>query len=34
VHDDFIPYKRKLLAGDIVEIRSDLVEIRDNSIRL
>ena len=29
-----IAYKRELLAGDIVEIRSALVEIRDKSIRL
>jgi|EndMetStandDraft_4_1072995.scaffolds.fasta_scaffold522352_2 hypothetical protein len=27
-----IAYKRELLAGDIVEIRSALVEIRDKSI--
>ena len=29
-----IAYKRELLAGDIVEIRSAPVEIRDKSIRL
>jgi acyl-CoA thioester hydrolase len=28
-----ISYKRELLAGDIVEIRSRLLEIRDRSIR-
>ena len=28
-----IAYKHELLAGDIVEIRSSLVEIRDKSIR-
>jgi acyl-CoA thioester hydrolase len=28
-----IAYKRELLAGDIVEVRSRLVEIRDKSIR-
>jgi len=28
-----IAYKRELLAGDIVEIRSSLLEIRDKSIR-
>jgi acyl-CoA thioester hydrolase len=28
-----IAYERELLAGDIVEIRSSLVEIRDKSIR-
>lgn len=28
-----ISYKRELLAGDIVEIRSRLLEIRDKSIR-
>ena len=28
-----ISYKRELLAGDIVEIRSALLEIRDKSIR-
>jgi acyl-CoA thioester hydrolase len=28
-----ITYKRELLAGDIVEIRSHLLEIRDKSIR-
>ena len=28
-----IAYKRELLAGDIVQIRSALVEIRDKSIR-
>ncbi len=28
-----ISYKRELLAGDIVEIRSVLLELRDNSIR-
>jgi acyl-CoA thioester hydrolase len=29
-----ISYKRELLAGDIVEIRSRLLEIREKSIRL
>src|SRR6185312_905298 len=28
-----IAYKRELLAGDIVEIRSSLLDIRDKSIR-
>jgi acyl-CoA thioester hydrolase len=28
-----ISYKRELLAGDIVEIRSTLLEVRDKSIR-
>jgi len=28
-----IAYKREMLAGDIVEVRSRLVEIRDKSIR-
>ena len=28
-----IAYKRELLAGDIVEVRSRLVEIRDKSVR-
>jgi acyl-CoA thioester hydrolase len=28
-----ITYKRELLAGDIVEVRSRLLEIRDKSIR-
>jgi acyl-CoA thioester hydrolase len=28
-----IAYKRELLGGDIVEIRSSLVEVRDKSIR-
>ena len=28
-----IAYKRELLAGDIVEIRSTLLEIREKSIR-
>ena len=28
-----ITYKRELLAGDIVEVRSVLLEIRDKSIR-
>jgi acyl-CoA thioester hydrolase len=28
-----ISYKRELLAGDIIEIRSSLVELRDKSIR-
>jgi acyl-CoA thioester hydrolase len=28
-----ITYKRELLAGDIVEIRSHLLEVRDKSIR-
>jgi acyl-CoA thioester hydrolase len=28
-----IAYKRELLAGDIVEVKSRLVEIRDKSIR-
>jgi acyl-CoA thioester hydrolase len=28
-----ISYKRELLAGDIVEVKSRLVEIRDKSIR-
>src|SRR6201996_6145712 len=28
-----ISYKRELLAGDLVEIRSSLLEIRDKSIR-
>jgi acyl-CoA thioester hydrolase len=28
-----ITYKRELLAGDIVEVRSALLEIRDKSIR-
>ena len=28
-----VTYKRELLAGDIVEVRSRLVEIRDKSIR-
>jgi acyl-CoA thioester hydrolase len=28
-----VTYKRELLAGDIVEVRSQLVEIRDKSIR-
>jgi acyl-CoA thioester hydrolase len=28
-----IAYKRELLAGDIVEIRSSLVELREKSIR-
>ena len=28
-----ISYKRELFAGDIVEVRSSLLEIRDTSIR-
>ena len=28
-----IAYKRELLAGDIVEVRSKLLELRDKSIR-
>ena len=28
-----ISYKRELFAGDIVEIRSSLLEIRDKSVR-
>jgi acyl-CoA thioester hydrolase len=28
-----ISYKRELLAGDIVEIRSHLLEVRDKTIR-
>ena len=28
-----VTYKRELLAGDIVEVRSRLLEIRDKSIR-
>ena len=28
-----ISYKRELLAGDIVEVRSSLLEIRDKSVR-
>jgi acyl-CoA thioester hydrolase len=28
-----IAYKRELLAGDIVEVRSELLEVRDRSIR-
>jgi acyl-CoA thioester hydrolase len=28
-----ITYKRELLAGDIVEIRSTLIELREKSIR-
>ena len=28
-----VSYKRELLAGDIVEVRSSLLEIRDKSIR-
>jgi acyl-CoA thioester hydrolase len=28
-----ISYKRELLAGDIVEVRSALIEVRDRSIR-
>src|SRR5207237_9471880 len=28
-----VTYKRELLAGDIVEVRSQLLEIRDRSVR-
>jgi len=28
-----ITYKRELLAGDIIEVRSTLLEVRDKSIR-